>query len=365
MRRTALWVSGAASLIVVAVALVSGHGDPVDALALVAFWALAWSRRYPRATWLFATAVTLVSAAHGSFVGGDETIAYMLLPAHAFFSGRWDPHWRGLGGPVALAIAGEIGAAVGQSSRGFFVFVVLAAWFGGRAVRGREELAAQLAERNRELDEEQEAYARLSVRYERARIAAELHDIVAHAISVMVIQAGAGQRLAANNPQLTREAFAAIAGAAREAEGDLERLVSLLGDRDATASAPALALVEELVARAASSGLDVRLRLEGDTESLPTPILALAHRVVQEGVTNALRYGSGATVHVLVRGDQDAMVVEVANGPAKGDGGLAGAGTGNGLRGLRERAASIGGTVHAGLAPDGGWRLTARLPRGA
>jgi signal transduction histidine kinase len=347
------------------VVLLSGHGDPVDALALIAFAALTCSRRYPRATWLVVTALTLAAAAHRSFLGGDEVFAYMLLPAHAFFGGRWDSHWKGLGGPLALSISGEIGAQVANSSRGVFVVFVFAAWLGGRAVREREQLVAELAERNRELDEEQEAYAQLSVRYERARIAAELHDIVAHAISVMVIQAGAGQRLAANNPQLTREAFAAIAEAAREAEGDLERLVSLLGDHDATASAPALALVEELVARAASSGLDVHLRLEGDTESLPTPILALAHRVVQEGVTNALRYASGATVHVLVRGEAEAMLVEVANGPAKSDGALAGTGSGNGLRGLKERAASIGGTVQAGLAPGGGWRLTARLPRQA
>jgi signal transduction histidine kinase len=350
---------------VVAVALSWGYGGLAEAMAVIAGGALCCSRRYPRLTWLLAAAATLAAAADGSFLGADESIAYMLLPAHGFFSGRWDAHWKGLGGPLALTAAGEIAAATQHQSQGVFVFIVFAAWFGGRAVRDREQLAAVLAERNRELDEEQEAYAQLSVRYERARIAAELHDIVAHAISVMVIQAGAGQRLAANDPQLTREAFAAIAGAAREAEGDLERLVALLGDRDADAAAPALALVEELVSRAAASGLDVRLRLEGDTESLPTPLLALAHRVVQEGVTNALRYASGATVHVLVRGEAEAMVVEVANGPAKGDGALAGTGTGNGLRGLKERAASFGGTVQAGLAPDGGWRLSARLPRRA
>ena len=95
------------------------------------------------------------------------------------------------------------------------------AWLGGRAVRQHEQLAASLALRNAELAEEQEAHAELSVRYERARIAGELHDLVAHAISVMVIQAGAGQRLAGTDPQRSREAFQAIAGAAREAESDL------------------------------------------------------------------------------------------------------------------------------------------------
>ncbi len=207
-------------------------------------------------------------------------------------------HWRGLGGPIALSVAGEIVAWDQGTSRGVFAFFIIMAWLAGRAVREHEQLAASLAIRNAELAEEQEAHAELSVRYERARIAGELHDLVAHAISVMVIQAGAGQRLAARDPERTREAFRAIADAAREAESDLARLVALLSDRELATASPDLALVQELVERAAASGLDVRLRLEGDTDGLPGPLLALAHRVVQEGVTNALRYGSGAPVHV-------------------------------------------------------------------
>src|SRR5215218_8475760 len=143
--------------------------------------------------------------------------------------------------------------------------------------------------RARELEDEREAHAALSVRYDRARIAGELHDIVAHAISVMVVQASAGQRLA-HDPEGTAEAFCAIAGAAREAEEDMGRLVALLAERDAVGPAPDLALVEELVARAAGSGLDVSLRLEGEREGLPAEIAHMAYRVVQEGLTNALRY---------------------------------------------------------------------------
>jgi len=339
------------------------HGGREVALAVIAGAALGTSRRFPRLTWLVVAGVTLAAAADDSLLGGEEFIAYALIPAHAFLAGRWDPHWRGLGGPIALSVTAEIGAFRADDSQGVFVVAVIALWLAGRAVRERELLAAALAERVEELAREQEAYAQLSVRYERARIAAELHDVVAHAISVMVIQAGAGQRLAASDPQRTREAFEAIAGAAREAESDLGRLVELLGEQEATGTLPDLALIEELVARAADSGLDVCLRMEGDTGNLPVQVVALAHRVVQEGVTNALRYATGAPVRVLVRGDRQAMLVEVANDPATGDAAFADSGTGNGLRGLRERAAALGGTIQAGPCTGGGWRLAAHLPR--
>jgi signal transduction histidine kinase len=347
------------------VAAITGSGDPQDALAGVVLAALGASRRFPRLTWAFAAGVTLALGLNGSYLGGDSGVAYLLMAAHGFSAGRRDPHWRGLAGPVALTAAAEFACYRHGDPPGVYVFVVGATWLGGRALRGREQLAASLAERIDELGREEEAYARLSVRYERARIAADLHDVVAHAISVMVIQAGAGQRLAAHDPERTRDAFAVIARAAREAESDLERLAALLGNEVPNGTAPDLALIEELVARAADSGLDVRLRLEGNTETLSEPLAEFAHRAVQEGVTNALRYASGSTVHVLVRGESQALLVEIENDASGMDGSLAHDGTGNGLRGLRERAARYGGTVHAGPGPDGGWRLSARLPRSA
>jgi signal transduction histidine kinase len=234
-------------------------------------------------------------------------------------------------------------------------------WATGRLLRDRERLASALAERADELDAEREAHAALSVRYERSRIASELHDIVAHAISVMVVQASAGQRLAARDPELTAETFDVIAGAARQAEEDMGRLVALLGDDDALGAAPDLALVEELVGRAAGSGLDVTLRLEGEREGLPAPVTDAAYHVVQEGLTNALRYACGAAVAVHVRGDRGALAVEVVNGPGRGADGVAGLGTGSGLAGLRERVAACGGRLDAGPTAEGGWRLAARL----
>ncbi len=324
---------------------------------------LGAARDHPRATWVAAAGAVAVL-----LTGGEAyffTLA-LIVPAHAFAAGRYDARWGGVAAFACLAGAWDSAALIDGESPVPALLLTGAGWGAGRALREREDVARRLAERASELEEEREAHASLAVRYERARIASELHDIVAHAISVMVVQAGAGQRLAAQDPELAGEAFDAIAAAAREAEEDMGRLVALLGDERATGAAPDVALVEELVARAAGSGLDVRLRLEGDRENLRPELGQAAYRVVQEGLTNALRYASGAGVTVLVRGEREAVVVEVENeppGPTGPDAALAGAGTGNGLTGLRERLAAVGGTLEAGPTTAGGWNLSARLPR--
>jgi signal transduction histidine kinase len=285
----------------------------------------------------------------------------VLAPAHAFCAARWDGRWAGIVAAVTMIGSLVLNALFTGESVVPYVLVPGAAWLAGRALREREIVAEQLADRARELEEEREAHAALSVRYERARIASELHDIVAHAISVMVVQASAGQRLT-HDPEATAETFHAIAGAAREAEQDMGRLVALLGDEQAIGPAPDLALVEELVARAAGSGLRVTLRLEGEREGMPAPLGEAAYRVVQEGLTNALRYAAGAEVTVSVRGVPGRLLVTVENGPSEVRPELSDVGTGNGLRGLRERVAAQGGTVTAGPTEDGGWRLAAHMP---
>jgi signal transduction histidine kinase len=361
-RADLIWGLGGASF-GVAAAFAWDAGAVAAAAVIVLGAALATSRRYPAATWAFASVVLVVVAAFGSLPGNDAFAAYPLVAAHAFCAGRWDGRWGGVGGVVALAAAGVTDAALAHDAVVPFLFIPVTGWAAGRALREREQVAAELMRRARELEEEREAYAALSVRYERARIASELHDVVAHAISVMVIQASAGQRLAARDPEATAETFGVIAEAARQAEQDMGRLVALLGDRDAIGPAPDLSLLEELVSRAAGSGLQVTLRLEGEREGLPATLTEAAYHVVQEALTNALRYAAGAAVRVVVRGDRDALVVEVANGPTAGEPALAGVGAGTGLQGLRERVGACGGTLQAGPAPGGGWRVRARLPR--
>jgi len=343
-----------------------GHPSGSVAIAALLSAALAAAPRHPRATWLSAALVMLVTAPFEDVSlfeeGGGSLPAYVIVSAHAFCAGRWDTPWAAVAGLVVLTGTSEIMAAFANDSPGFWPAPV-AGWGAGRALAERERIAVQLAARARELEEEREAHAALAVRYERARIASELHDIVAHAISVMVVQAGAGQRLATHDPEATAQTFDVIAAAARQAEQDMGRLVALLGDEHAIGPAPDLALIEELVERASGSGLAVTLRLEGEREGWPAPVGEAAYRVVQEGLTNALRYASGGAVSVLVRGDSGALVVAVENAPASGPVALADAGTGNGLRGLRERVGACGGTLEAGRTSCDGWLLTARLPR--
>ena len=347
-------VLGVASL----AALSAGHHELV--LAVVLAGALAFARSRPWAAWLVALAALLGAAQ----LGAVEFPIYLLVCAHAFCLARWSGLWAGLAATAALIAALELGIAIAQLDLFVVAFFVPASgWFAGRALGERERIVAQLSQRARELQQERDAHTRLSVRYERARIASELHDVVAHALSVMVVQALAGQRLAAHEPALTVESFKTIANAAHQAEADLGRLVALLADEHTSAPALGLGLVRELVARATASGLDVTLRVEGDSEGLPAPQAQAAYRILQEGLTNALRHAPGATVAIVVRGEPATLVVELANGPATGEHALAGAGTGNGLRGLREIADAFGGTLEAGPAVDGGWRLKARLSR--
>jgi signal transduction histidine kinase len=314
--------------------------------------------------------------AHAAAVGALAAIALVptgdlppaaavLVCANAFAAARWAS--LAVSAATAVVLLGTTFAAavlVDNADNWFVPSILLVgtAWIAGRAIRERDLVAGRLAERAEELEREREEFAALSVRYERARIASELHDIVAHAISVMVVQAGAGQRIAAVDPELTGETFEAIAGAARQAERDMHQLVALLADDDAIGHAPDLTLVEELVARAAGTGLDVTLRLEGSREGLPAHAVQTTYRVVRESLTNALRYASGAPVRVLVRGSAAAIDVEVVNDAAEDAEALAGHGTGNGLRGLRERVGASGGRLEAGPREDGGWRVAAQIP---
>ncbi|MEV6495202.1 histidine kinase, partial [Actinoplanes sp. NPDC051633] len=222
----------------------------------------------------------------------------------------------------------------------------------------RREAAGQLAQRGRELEEERELFTDLALRHERSRIAAELHDIVGHAISIMIIQAAAGQRLVDDDPERARQAFTAIADSARQGREDLRRLVDLLGG--AEVGGPDLALIDEVVSRAARSGLDVSCRFEGDRDGVAAPAAHLAFRVVQESLTNALRHAPGAAVRVLVSGSGRDLTVSVENDPPTRDrpGVL---GTGHGLVGLRERVQELGGHLLAGPTPRGGWRVQATV----
>jgi signal transduction histidine kinase len=232
-------------------------------------------------------------------------------------------------------------------------------WVAGTVLRQREEAVDELARRGRELEEERELFAEIALRHERARIASELHDIIGHAISVMVIQAAAGQRLVGRDQARAEQAFAAIAESARQGREDLHRLVELLGGTET--SGPELALIDEVVTRASRSGLNVSCRFEGDHQAVAAGTAHVAFRVVQESLTNALRHAPGAAVRVLVNGSGTALTVRVENDRSVQER-LNLAGTGHGLAGLRERVQELGGQLLAGPTPKGGWQVEATLP---
>jgi signal transduction histidine kinase len=345
----------AAALGVLAAA--AGHdGLPACLAAAVLGGMLPWHRRAPRV----AAAVVVITLLASLVAGELPGTVVVLVGLNAYGVGRYSSGYSRLVAGLLLVVGAEITS--GRNSAPY-LFLVLGPLLAGAALGQRDKIAAQLAQRGAELDAEREIYSELSVRYERARIAAELHDIVAHAISVMVVQASAGQRLAALDPELTEEAFAAIGAAAKHAEADMGRLVALLTDGGEQIEDADLTLVRELVAQAAATGLNVTLRLEGDRSMTPAAAYRNAYLVVREGLTNALRYASGAAVRVLVRGQPDGLLVEVVNGPAPSSTPLAGHGSGRGLRGLRERLDGHGGQLTAGPSADGGWRLVVTLPQ--
>ena len=244
--------------------------------------------------------------------------------------------------------------------------LALGSYAGGLAVASRRRASAELEVRARELEEEREIFAAQSVRYERARIARELHDIVAHNVSLIVVQANAGERLAGVDAERAAEAFSSITEAARQAEQEIDLLVELLNDPVPPTPSAGLRIVEELVARARASGLAISCRLSGDIDDFSEAAADAAYRVAQEGITNAMKHAPGAAIDIDVCSGSGGVEIRVANGPAfAGPTGLEKAGGGNGLSGMRARMAECGGTCTAGPTPEGGWQLMAHLPRRA
>ncbi|HET8682986.1 MAG TPA: histidine kinase [Micromonosporaceae bacterium] len=361
--------AGIAVLVLVLVALPTAvHGWPttlVGNIGTAAFLAsgltLVWWRAHPRPVVLLSGALLMVLAFLADYGWFPDTgLAIMTLVATVTALG-----WSGKAAWVVALFLGAYLVAFGLvlHDSGIWLLMFSAPGFlAGTVFRLRKEAADQLAQRGRELEEERELFAGLALRHERARIASELHDIVAHALSAMVIQAAAGQRLVDADPARAKRAFTAIAESARQGKEDLQRLIDLLGG--AEVAGPDLSLVEEVATRAARNGLDVSCRFEGDRDRVTAPTAHVAFRVVQESLTNALRYAPGAAVRVLVNGSGQGLTVSVENDRSvQQRPGMSG--TGRGLAGLRERVQELGGQLRAGPTSRGGWMVEATLPNQA
>jgi signal transduction histidine kinase len=339
-------------------------GNLFTVLVLGGGLALIWWRSHPRAASVGALGLFLAAVSVGGWF--PETGVALLPVSFAVLALGWSGRAAWL---VALCGAAYLVPFYYLSEMGSWVAALMFTvppYAAGTVLRLRKETANELAVRAQELEDERELFAEIALRQERARIASELHDIVGHAISVMVIQAAAGQRLVEADPVRAKQAFAAISESARQGANDLERLIELLGgSQGGKGNGPDLSLVDEMVTRAGRSGLNVSCRFEGDRDRVPDPVAHLAFRVVQESLTNALRYAPGAEVRIVISVDESerGLTVRVENDrAAQNDASLAG--TGRGLVGLRERIQTLGGQFSAGTTGMGGWAVEARLPAG-
>jgi signal transduction histidine kinase len=221
-----------------------------------------------------------------------------------------------------------------------------------------------LAERTRQLERERGATARLAVIDERVRIARELHDVVAHHVSLIGIQAGAARLVLDRRPEKAGETLAAIEASSREAVREMQRLLGFLRqdrDDDPLAPQPGMGQIETLVAQMRTAGLGVTLEIGGTVRPLPPSVDLSAYRIVQEALTNALKHAGPTAATVGIRYGDRALELEIAD-----DGGAAPPAAavdgGNGLIGMRERVGLLGGELHVGQRPQGGFAVRARLP---
>jgi signal transduction histidine kinase len=327
---------------------------------------LAWRRRWPLAVLCFTMAAGTLQGIYLSSVDDVATIFFVVIVL-GYTTGAHLPRPRTF---VALPLMflGICGVNLGteKATTSDFLFptaVVSVAWLSGRAVRARALLTEELHEAAIRAEEAHEAEAQLAMAEERRRIAREMHDVVAHSVSVMVVQAGGARRIIDRDPDRAAQAAAQIEYAGRAALVEMRRLLGLLhaGEAGALAPQPSLAELDALVERSRAAGLPVEVRVLGERRPLPAGIDLAAYRIVQEALTNTLKHAGAAPTEVHLRWGEDELELEILD---RGGAGMArnGSGGGHGLVGMAERVRLYGGELEAGPRPAGGFRVRARLP---
>jgi signal transduction histidine kinase len=323
-------------------------------------------RRFP----FGAVAAVFLYCAAVSFANGRLVIygfpTFVAVLVACFLFGLLDDRRQSL---VGLAIAVGAAAIVNNNdptgSFTDFVFITITfgiVWLAGYGLGGKLRQVELAEERAARVEREREEQARLAVADERSRIARELHDVVGHSVSVMTVQASGVRRLLKPEQEREREALLVVEQTGREALAEMRRLVGVLRrpeEGPALAPQPSLEHLDKLVDQAREAGLPVELRIEGDPLELPAGLELTAYRLVQEGLTNALKHARAQHAEVLVRYDNGHVELTVTD-DGTGDGG--GESGGHGLVGMRERVSVYGGELEAGPQPEGGYRLRARLP---
>lgn len=308
----------------------------------------------------------------------DFAMLVLIYTVAAHDGQRWASHLALAGGLCAATLAQirwpEPGMSAGTKI--FFTVVMTVpfalAWVLGDSLRTRRAYFAQLEERATRLEKEREAQSKVAVAAERARIARELHDVVAHNVSVMVVQADGAAYVLDAAPDQARQALETISSTGRQALAEMRRLLGVLRTGDAPESGeyvpqPDVEQIKELVEQVRGAGLTVDFRIEGTPRPLPSGVELTAYRIVQEALTNTRKHGgpdAGASVRLVYFDDGLGLLVEDdGRGAAHElyeDGGADG--KGHGLIGMRERVGMVGGTLDAGPRPGGGFRISVLLP---
>ncbi|MDN0198029.1 sensor histidine kinase [Streptomyces sp. S.PNR 29] len=386
LRRYPTWVDSVWAVVLFGISLVSestqrGAEDSpavVVPLALLLCLVIALRRRMPERMLLLAIGVGLAQlaldvatmpadfallvitytvAANGARWASRLALAVGLCAA-SLAQLRWPTEQTGVAGNIALVVLKTVPFAL--------------AWVLGDSIRTRRAYFAQLEERAARLEKEREAQAKVAVAAERARIARELHDVVAHNVSVMVVQADGAAYVLDAAPDQAKKALETISSTGRQALAEMRRLLGVLrtGEHQEAGEyvpQPDVQQIEELVEQCRGSGLPVDFKVEGTPRPLPSGVELTAYRIVQEALTNTRKHGgpnAGASVRLVYFDDGLGLLVEDDGKGAPHElyeeGGLDG--QGHGLIGMRERVGMVGGTLDAGPRPGGGFRISALLP---
>lgn len=365
----------AVAIFAATVTLVDGPGDtmvvrsvgevPIPALLVfaVASAALYWRRHAPLA--VLGIAVLSWAVTLGSGYADLGGVAIVALYSAGRYATRDVLGEVGALAAVAVVLVDGLTDPAPFGEAVFGAFVLFGVWYVGRRVRLRHERADQL-------QRQRAAEARRIVVEERARIARELHDVVAHRVSLMTVQAGAAKAVAADDPDAALQAMGAVEEAGRQALDELRHLLGVLRpdvDLDELGPQPGLEDLPRLVEQIDDAGLDVTLTMDGIRGPLPAAVELSAYRIVQEALTNVLKHGgSGARAEVVVRRDGEGVRIEVTDNGGAGVPPVSGTAdrptAGHGIVGMRERALLLGGRLDAGPRRAGGFRVLAHLPTG-
>jgi signal transduction histidine kinase len=321
---------------------------------------VAWRRTNPVAATVAASLAWVIPTDGYLFVG--YVVAFLLYYSLAAYIGPART-------VVAVAAVGVVLSVLSAAIRddvvgeyfGALPAVVLPT-ITGRVVRRLREDADRLAELTVHLERERERAEHAAVAEERGRIARELHDVVAHGVSVIAIQANAAEAALDRDPELARTPLRTIRSSAKQAMEEMRRLLDVLredGDGGELLPQPGFGQVSELVEHARGAGVDVTLAVDGEPRPLAPGLDLSAYRIVQEGLTNVRKHAAGAPARVTVKWAPHELALEVRDsGPGGGSNGSGG----HGLVGMRERVRIHGGELHAGPVPEGGFAVRARLP---